>query len=365
MRVLFDYQILYLQKYGGISRYFHELIRHLISMYPDDSFDIKAAISQNYYFRDMVPQRKLLRHGNRLLNNVSMKYEILKADISGKGIDIIHPTYYMPGYLDDRIRKKSRLVITVHDMTYEHYMLSDNRVIEARRKLFLQADGIITVSENTRNDLLNIYPYLSSKPVCTIYHGSIDPVCKACDPAVSLTGEYILYVGSRSGYKDFPMLIKAFAAIADKYGSVSIICAGGGEFGAEEKKLISEAGLEGRVIQRSMSDDELSLAYKNAICFVYPSQYEGFGLPILEAFENTCPVILRNASCFPEIAGDAALYFDDTEELSESISSLIDDKEKRVMLSEKGTGRLQRYSWEKAAEKTYDFYREILGHDEY
>ena len=361
MRVFYDHQILYLQKYGGISRYFHELIRHLISMYPDDSFDIKAAISQNYYFRDMVPQRRLFRHGNRFINNVFMKYEILRADVAGKGIDIIHPTYYMPEYLDEWMRKRSRLVITVHDMTYEHYMQSDKGIIEARRKLFLQADGIITVSENTRNDLLNIYPGLGSKPVCTIYHGCIDPVGKACDPAIPLPGEYILYVGSRSGYKDFPMLIKAFAAIADKYGSVSIICAGGGEFGAKEKKLISEAGLEGRVIQRSMSDGELSLAYKNAICFVYPSQYEGFGLPILEAFENSCPVILRNASCFPEIAGDAALYFDDVEELSESISSMIDDKEKREELSEKGTGCLQRYSWEKAAEETYDFYGKILG----
>ena len=104
-------------------------------------------------------------------------------------------------------------------------------------------------------------------------------------------------------------------------------------------------------------------AYRNALCFVYPSFYEGFGIPILEAFANECPVALSNASCFPEIGGNAASYFepDDVRSMRECIWDLIRDQDLRKDLIEKGKNRAKLFSWEKAAEKTAEIYRYLVG----
>ena len=121
--------------------------------------------------------------------------------------------------------------------------------------------------------------------------------------------------------------------------------------------------LSDRFIQLSTDDSGLMDAYRNALCFVYPSFYEGFGIPILEAFANECPVALSNASCFPEIGGNAASYFepDDVRSMRECIWDLIRDQDLRKDLIEKGKNRAKLFSWEKAAEKTAEIYRYLVG----
>ena len=111
-----------------------------------------------------------------------------------------------------------------------------------------------------------------------------------------------------------------------------------------------------------MTDEELSMAYGNAQAFIFPSKYEGFGIPILEAFKCKCPVILANASCFPEIAEDAAIYFgqDDSDELADKMIELLDNPALREKLIRKGVARVQSFSWEKAAEETLEFYKYVL-----
>ena len=141
-----------------------------------------------------------------------------------------------------------------------------------------------------------------------------------------------------------------------------LVCAGGGEFKEEEKAFLNELGILNRCVQLSFGDKELAVAYNRSLCFVFPSMYEGFGLPILEAFECGAPLVCARASCFPEIAKDAALYFspEDYNELSNILLRLINNLEERERLRKLGRERLKDFSWQKAAQQTLEVYREVL-----
>ena len=356
MRVLYDYQILSMQKYGGISRYFFELIRNLKNNYEKDDFVVKASLSSNYYFSEEIPQRQL-KHGSRYVNYYSSLIEILMPHpLKGK-YDILHPTYYYADYLFDHpeLKKKAKIVITVHDMIHEKYFMDDKYTIECKKKMIDMADGIIAISQQTRDDLVDIYPVAKQKPIEVIYHGnSLTVESKPID----LPDKYILFVGGRTSYKNFDLLIEAFSEIHREFPNVYLI-ATGSKFSSEEIEVLKKYGLKDVVRSMEVEDTELAYLYEKAICFVYPSVYEGFGLPILEAFNYGCPVILMNASCFPEIAGDAACYFSDKYELVGLIKHLISSEELREEYIGKGYIRLKEFSWKKTADKTYDFYRRV------
>jgi len=129
-----------------------------------------------------------------------------------------------------------------------------------------------------------------------------------------------------------------------------------------EKALISSLGIELRVNQHNVSDAELYYAYQNAQAFIFPSLYEGFGIPIIEAFVAQCPVILSKSSCFPEIAGAAAVYFDPTDEdsIMNSIKQAIYDTELQASLKAKGLERGKQFTWEETARQTLDVYKSVL-----
>lgn len=175
--------------------------------------------------------------------------------------------------------------------------------------------------------------------------------------------KYILMVGNRDRYKNGNVVLKALKKVKEVIGDLQLVCVGGGSFSDVEIGLMEELGVRESVMQISLTDDELYYAYQYAECFVFPSLYEGFGIPILEAFYCKCPVILSNASCFPEIAQDGALYFepDNEEELAEKICLLLQKPSLADKLIEKGNERLKMFSWENTVAETYEFYKEIIG----
>ena len=139
------------------------------------------------------------------------------------------------------------------------------------------------------------------------------------------------------------------------------MCAGAGGFSRDESEFIKLNGISGNILQFNVNDNILMNLYKKATAFVYPSLYEGFGIPILESFASNCPVILSNTSSFPEVAGDAGSYFDpfDIDSISDAISSVIYQEKIRQDLIEKGRKRLQQFSWEITAIKTANVYKSI------
>lgn len=180
-------------------------------------------------------------------------------------------------------------------------------------------------------------------------------------PKTDFPEKYVLFVGNRADYKNFGTFVAGIKKVFEVHEDVCAVCVGTA-FGPEEERALVESGIRDRVFRLRASDEELVSLYRHALCFVYPSFYEGFGIPILEAFQNGCPVILSEASCFPEVGGAAALYFqpENAEELAERIECLMTEEGLRKSLIERGTVRCKDFSWDKTAEQMAEVYRNVV-----
>ena len=364
-----DFQIFVRQRFGGISRYHLELNRNILSL-GEKSF-IKVAYPQCEYLKQTQKvyryPNKLFRNSIYILNEIVSFFYVILMSLSEKPIDIIHVSWYKTSYIKalNAVLKSRRpkVVITVYDLIHEMTMnanpIMKKGAIDRQNALRL-ADGIICISENTKKDLFEYYPEAKSKPTKVIYLSS--DVVKNTKREIKVTTPYILYVGNRDGYKNFSNFIVAVAEILKLKKEYIVFCAGGGDFKSEELSLFERLGIKANVVQKNVSDNELAELYQNASCFVFPSLYEGFGIPILEAFNNECPIAIHNGSCFPEIAKDAAAYFDGkkVDSILSTIMKILDDDIYRSTLVEKGKIVAASYSWEKTASSTINFYKEIL-----
>lgn len=362
MRILYDYQIL-AQEFGGISRYFFELYKYF-----DEREDVDVVLpvryANNHYFKNTIEYKPRREYGNGLINNMATINTLIQEKRAGRMFDIIHPTYYHPPYLNffPWMVRGTKLVITAHDMIHEQFRPEETKVINNKKTMFQKADGIIAVSQHTKKDLLKWYPFLNDNKIVVIYHGNS---MRDNYKRIEVPEKYLLFVGVRSDYKNFDVLLQAYSELIKCYSDLYLVCAGGGNFNDLERQKIKKLHIEERVLQKSVTDAELSFLYRKAQCFVYPSLYEGFGIPILEAFSCGCPVILSRCSCFPEIGGDAVLYFKGTDEkeLYASVSSILENMDQRELLIKKGFLRLQEFNWNNATEQTYKFYRELVGEE--
>jgi glycosyltransferase involved in cell wall biosynthesis len=195
-----------------------------------------------------------------------------------------------------------------------------------------------------------------------IYHGS--PTRFEPSPGRVIDGPYVLFVGIRPAYKNFDLLLKAFASLPEIRSSHQLVLFGGQPLRDVEVELIRSLGLSDRVKWLGSGDDAmLANLYTHAAVYAYPSLYEGFGMPLLEAFTYRCPVVASSASSLPEVGGDAALYFDPTsvDDLAEKISRILSDESLRQKLIAAGIERLNLFSWDRCARETADFYRRLLA----
>ena len=350
MRVYYDYEIMLGQKFGGISRYIREISSRLPALGADVT--LSCVHNHNYYFADMFGLHEMSRLSQgvfHIVNKVKRSIDLKRGDY-----DIVHPTYY---YASKPSRGGEKFIVTVHDMTHELYegrYPVSRRVIRAKRRIIPQADRIIAVSENTKRDILRFFPETDPAKISVIYHGaSMHPVSKH---ERLLPYDYVLFVGRREMYKNFSRFTEAMKEIMSANWDIHVFCAGGGAFTAEESESFGE--FAGRFHQAGMSDEDLSRAYEGAMCFVFPSEYEGFGIPILEAFACDCPVICANASSLPEVASESALYFDplSIEDMCAKILRVIEDDTLRENLRESGRVRLKLFDWNKAARQTLECY---------
>ena len=232
-----------------------------------------------------------------------------------------------------------------------------------RKRLFAQrANRIIAISECTKNDLVRLFN-ISPDKIDVIHHGNSLRLPRNADSIqLNVPERYVLFVGSRNGYKNFKRFAEAFAIVAAKDKQLHLVCAGGGAFTETELAHMQQLGIINRCQQRWVTDEELAVLYNRAQAFVYPSENEGFGLPILEAYECGAPVLCAQASCFPEIAAKGALYFKplDIEEMSHTILQTVQSPGQQSALKEAGKQRLNDFSWQKTAEKTLETYLRVM-----
>jgi len=388
MRVIYDHQIFTWQNYGGISRYFCELMDQL-SIDPSIQYTLALRYSNNENIRQ---RSSLISHWSgksifwsgwpsqisHLFKNTTQRvdplnvFRINKLEsvrlLKKKEFDLFHPTYYDPYFLKHLGKKP--FVLTVHDMIHEIYPTCFSRwdILKKGWKMQLieNADAIIAISKNTREDIIRL---TNADPdrISVIYHGnpfeSLKPLHSDRTDQAPTKKKYLLFVGNRAGYKNFDFFIRSVAGLLKKDSELSVLCAGGGPFSQRELHLLQYLGIFSKVHYVPIDEPTLRSLYENAQAFVFPSLYEGFGFPLLEAFSCGCPVIASNSSSLPEIAGEAARYFDpeNADSLVQGIDAILSDSRYRDSLIRKGYDRRNFFSWKKTAQETKQVYRDLLS----
>ena len=376
MKVLYDLQAFQWTRYSGIPRYFTELISQFRVM---DDIDVllPCAYCMNRGYQNLFPdlmnsirwklndwiidksEKIIHKNPTRYLSNVekkSLQY------IDDNDYDVFHPTFFNPYYLKHIQRKP--YVLTIHDLSLEIYpelvslpfaygtTLNSELVIE-------NAAGFIADSENTKKEFVEYYD-IDSYLVDVVYLG---PTFNLSTPIINETDtqKYLLYVNLRSGRKNFYSFVAAIKNIL-KENNLQLICSGGGSFTQEEIGFFKAHGISELVKYVPADDKKLQSLYQNALAFVFPSIYEGFGIPILEAFSCGCPVILSDASCLPEVGGDAVVYFNpkDVVSMRSAVERVVSDEKLRNQMRERGYKQLEKFSWNKCAEETKKVYEKAM-----
>jgi glycosyltransferase involved in cell wall biosynthesis len=271
-------------------------------------------------------------------------------------------------------RNRLKTAITIHDLAFKYFPRDFERKDFYKIDSFSDyairhSDKIIAISQSTKKDILKFYPEIKAKKIRVIYHGFNQEIFakernlaeeQKLKDKLEIKGDYILYTGAIQPRKNLGIFIEAFDSLK-KSGAFSgqLVLAG-------EKAWLSE-----KIVQKAknshFSQDikmlgkvkfgDLGVLYRGASVFAFPSLYEGFGLPILEAFASRIPVVCAPNSSLPEVAGDAALYFENnnTQDLAQKIQQVLENPELKNSLIEKGCLQLEKFSWEKCAQETLEF----------
>ena len=364
MKVAFDHQIFSMQRYGGVSRYFFELVSRL------PAHEVSVSVVAPLYINNYVtadPARKSVRgkyipydfaglpQWVGLANQLAAPFAWLGSDA-----DIVHETYFSV----KPVGKAKRRVVTVYDMIHELFAeeFPDAKLVTAAKRAAVdRADHVICISENTQRDLVRLFGIDPARTSAVHLGHSLNAATNDVTVQHDENEPSLLYVGGRGGYKNFRTLLQAYASSPTLRES-KLIAFGGGPFLPAEQDEIERLGVADRVSFESGSDQALAARYRSAAAFVYPSLYEGFGLPPLEAMSHGCPVVCSDAGPIPEVVGDAGIYFDpnSVEDLRTALERVVTTAALRADLRKRGSDRLAVFSWEKCAAETAQIYRELV-----
>ncbi len=363
MRIGFDATILS-KRLTGVGIYTKSLITALLQV--DSGIEIVLFSHKDIsFFNDNPRVEKIIE---KSLNQQAFIQGKLKGLIDKHSIDVFHgPNFYLPR------RGKTPMAVTVHDLSAQ-FMPSQHSLKHRLSQIFLKpslkrADRIITVSKATEDELVRYYSRCADK-IHVVYNGVSDRFSPAGDEEkkrikkdLGLPERFILFVGTLEPRKNLRGLLLAYAQLREKFYFKLVIAGGKGWMESDIPKIIAENKLENDVLFTGYIDSErLPALYSTADIFAYPSFYEGFGLPPLEAMACGTPVVTSNRSSLPEVAGDAAILVDpdDVGDIAVELKRIIEDEELRNGLIKKGLTRAKKFTWDRCATKTLAIYRELI-----
>jgi mannosyltransferase len=343
MKIIFDNIVFSLQKAGGISTYWFELYSRILRDY-NDVFFVDRENDNIVAKQHIINKENTIKTGiaNLLLDrfvNISLKKVTEKF--------IFHSSY-------NRIttNKNAKQVLTLHDFVHEKFYAGVRRFLHSYQKgnAIEKADAIIVISENTKKDLLLFFPNINPNKVSVIYNGVSDDFFRTKEQVV--TNDF-LFIGSREKYKNFDFAVKAIAQ-TDSF-KLNIV----GSILRKDEIVMLNKFIPGRwKLFNNIDNSKLNELYNNAFALIYPSSYEGFGIPLLEAMKAGCPFIAYNSSSIPEVAGDAGILIDklDVSLFKETVLMIAVNREEIV---KKGFNQANKFSWEKCYQETLQVYKEL------
>ncbi|MCK4224177.1 MAG: glycosyltransferase family 4 protein [candidate division Zixibacteria bacterium] len=373
MRIGIDARSILKQR-TGVGTYTFNLIQHLSRLDQKNRYvlfyshhlDVKSAIPE---IENPNFENKFFRFPNKLLNLLWGTVRLPKIDWLVGDVDLYHSPNYCLNVL-----ARGRSLMTIHDLNflaYRQFTIASGRWHYAFkiRSYAQKVDAIIADSESTKDEIIK-YLKIPKEKIHVIYLGcspAFQPILESekkqkIKEKYNIKGDFILYVGTLEPRKNLKGLILAYAQSRAKDDFLLVLAGGKGWKYKHIFRLVKQLKLEDRVVFCGyVPDSDLPALYHSASVFVYPSFYEGFGLPPLEAMTCGIPVIVSHTTSLPEVVGDAGIYVDpfDIEQISFSIDTVLSDTKLCQTLREKGLKRAKLFSWEKTARETMKLYQQL------
>jgi glycosyltransferase involved in cell wall biosynthesis len=358
-------------KLGGNESYAINLIEALAQIDSTNSYTIYVTTDDardrfhqrwpNFIVRSTLPHTPLIR--------IPLT---LSAELRKNPVDVLHVQFTAPPFCPCPV------VVSIHDLSFEHLPQTFNRRSRTQLRLTVRhsarrAARILSLSEHTRCDIMETYGIEAERikaiPLAAPKHFA--PVDDQSElqrvrHIYGIDGDYILSVGSIQPRKNLARLIKAYASLRGDHSAAKLpklVLVGKCAWLYDQTlRALEESGVkESVVLTGYVPESDLPALYTGALCFVYPSYFEGFGLPPLEAMKCGAPVIVGNRTSLPEVVGDAALAVDpfDVDAIAQAINLLISNSQLREELSVKGQKRAAAFDWQETARKTLMVYEEV------
>lgn len=355
MDIVLDNIVFSLQRAGGISVVWQEQIQRLIrdtKLFSCEFIEYQGA-TNNIFRSDLILDNIDTRSSSGL-----MLKRYLSPNYKKNQAHIFHSSYYRTSG-----NKKALNVTTVHDFTYEYFYkgsLAQKVHTWQKNKAIENSDAIICVSENTKSDLIHFLPNINPQKIFVVHNGvssdfRIIDISNSTLPFASQS--YVLYVGARGGYKNFGMAVEACA-----HTGYNLIMVGGGILTDSERELLNSKLTPNKYkLLLGIENTSLNELYNGAFCLIYPSLYEGFGIPVIEAQKAGCPIIAAKCSSLPEISGENNLLIENisTNLIIDNMQKLSNDAFRKQLIMD-GQKNAERFTWDNTYYKTIEIYKSLL-----
>lgn len=351
------------------GRYIDKLIEHIHLLKPDYKFIVLTKEKRVEYIKGIAPSFEVVE---------SPYKEFTFAEQVGllKQIRRLKPDLVHFAMVQQPVLYRGKTVTTVHDLTTARFRNpAKNWLIFMFKQLVYKwvnkwaarkSEAILVPSEYVKDDVAR-YTRTNSRKIIVTYEAA-DAITEPAEPILALSSHltshsYLLYVGRPQPHKNLERLIKAFVLLKKEYPDLKLVFAGKKDILFRKLELKTKLKTLDVIFTGFVSEGQLRWLYENARCYVFPSLSEGFGLPGLEAMVHGCPVISSNATCLPEVYGDAAEYFDplDVEDMAGAINKVLSSPARRSQLIALGSAQAKKYSWRRMAKQTLAVYNDVLG----
>jgi glycosyltransferase involved in cell wall biosynthesis len=348
------------------GRYIDKLVEHLHKLKPEIEITVLAKSPRLDFFKQIAPDFKIVRCDVpefSFAEQYSFVWQLygIKNDLVHFGMTQQPVLYFGPS------------VTTIHDLTTARFRNpAKNQLVfglkqmvyrQVIRRVAHKAKYIITPSEYVKMDVAQ-YAKIDPTKIIVTYEAA-DKISDKAEPLKSLAGQkFIMYVGRAQPHKNLWRLVEAFQLVRAKHPELKLALAGRKDILYHQlEKKVAKKKIDGVVFTGFVSEGQLRWLYENCQAYVFPSLSEGFGLPPLEAMMHGAPVVSSNATCLPEINGDAALYFNplEVDDMAAKIDQVLNDEKLRNRLVADGKKQVAKYSWQRLAEQTLDVYKRAVA----